>query len=280
MNAGTLTTKTRQRRRLKRAPPGRRVAWLPALLLLGLLWLAMPTAAATAVLRILVTTGTSLPFADISQGDPRGNDLQLQGGIIRDWGQALAERLGREPRFLLMPTRRVGLQLRNGSFDLQCFENPQWYGREDAAWIDWLPHPLMEVIEGLVSTADAPPVKTLEELQGKTIGVVNGYRYPLLDPLFDTGQMQRSVAQNESRLLQMQQLGRADYSVISLLQFEHARARDPKLRSLVASPLEVSRTALYCLRQRQSPISRAELAAAQRALLLEGRLKAILDRYR
>lgn len=262
--------------------PGRLARGLGTVLLPLLLplLLLMPAQAAPPVLRVLVTTGTSLPFADISQGGPRGQEHQLHGGIIQDWSEALADKLGREPRFLLMPTRRVGLQLRSGTFDLQCFENPQWYGHEDAAWIDWLPQPLMEVVEALVSTAQAPLVRTLEALHGKTIGVVNGYRYPLLDPLFDAGQMQRSVAQNESRLLQMQQLGRADYSVVSLLQFEHARARDPKLRSLVASPLEVSRTALYCLRQRQSPISRADLAAAQRALLAEGRLEAILRRYR
>lgn len=245
--------------------------------LLGLLlWPGTPARAAPP-LRLLVTTGSIPPFADISQGS---NDERLLGGIIQDWGQALAERLGREPQFLLVPARRVGQQLREGGFDVQCFENPQWYSREDEAFIDWLPQPLMEVVEVLVSMRGTPPVRQLDQLKERTIGVVNGYRYPLLDPLFEARQLRRSTAHNEMRLLQMQQLGRADYSVISLLQLEHARLRDPRLRALVVSPLEISRTALFCLRQRQSPISRAELAAAQQALLAEGRLEAILRRYR
>lgn len=259
-------------------PPVRaaRICLLLLALLRLLFWPGMPAHAAPP-LRLLVTTGSSPPFADISQGS---NDERLLGGIIHDWGQALADRLGREPQFLLVPARRVGQQLREGSFDLQCFENPQWYGHEDEAFIDWLPQPLMEVVEVLVSTRALPPVQQLSQLKGRTIGVVNGYRYPLLDPLFEARQMRRSTAHNELRLLQMQQLGRADYSVISLLQLAHARLRDPRLRALVVSPLEISRTALFCLRQRQSPISRVELAAAQQALLAEGRLEAILRRYR
>ncbi|MBB2483738.1 ABC transporter substrate-binding protein [Mitsuaria sp. WAJ17] len=244
---------------------------------LALLAWSLHAGAAAPPLRLLVTTGASLPFADISPGSA---EARLLGGIVHDWGLALAQRLGREPRFLLMPARRVGQQLREGSFDVQCFENPQWYGPQDEAWIEWLPRPLMEVVEELVSMPGTPLVRHLEQLQGKTVGVVTGYRYPLLDPLFEAGRMERSLAHNETRLLQMQRLGRADYSVISRLQLDYARATDPKLRTLIASPLVVSRTALYCLRLRSSPIPLSELAAAQQALLNEGRLEAILQRYR
>ncbi|HLO94514.1 MAG TPA: hypothetical protein VK195_09360 [Burkholderiaceae bacterium] len=251
--------------------------WTAAAGLLLALIGGMGPAAAEPPLRLLVTTGASLPFADVSQGS---GEARLQGGIVRDWGLALAQRLGREPRFLLMPARRVSQQLREGGFDVQCFENPQWYSAQDEAWIEWLPRPLMEVVEQLVSGPDLPRIHRLEQLQGRSVGVVTGFRYPLLDPLFEAGRIERSQAHNELRLLAMQSLGRADYSVISRLQFDYARAHDPKLRTLVASPVEVSRTALYCLRQRSSPISLSELAAAQQALLAEGRLESILRRYR
>lgn len=252
-------------------------AWAARICLLAMLALGPPVEAASPPLRVLVTTGASLPFADISQGS---GEARLQGGIVHDWGLALAHRLGRDAQFLLMPTRRVGQQLREGGFDVQCFENPQWYSTQDEASVEWLPRPLMEVVEELVSQPGMPLVHRLEQLQGRTVGVVTGYRYPLLDPLFEAGRMERSQAHNETRLLQMQSLGRADYSVISRLQFAYARARDPRLRALVASPLEVSRTALYCLRLRSSPIPLSELAAAQQALLNEGRLEEILRRYR
>jgi len=257
-----------------------RTSHLALLVLLAvpvLLALVPSVQAAAPPLRLLVTTGASLPFADISQGS---GEARLLGGIVHDWGVALAKRLGREPQFLLMPARRVGQQLREGGFDLQCFENPQWYSSQDEAWIEWLPRPLMEVVEELVSQPGTPLIHRLEQLHGRTVGVVTGYRYPLLDPLFEAGRIERSQAHNEVRLLQMQSLGRADYSVISHLQLAYARAHDPRLRTLVASPLEVSRTALYCLRQRRSPIPLPELAAAQQALLSEGRLEEILRRYR
>lgn len=255
----------------------RRGPWLARACTLAVLAWGLQAEAAAPPLRLLVATGAGLPFADISQGT---GEARLQGGIIHDWGLVLAQRLGREARFLLMPTRRVGQQLREGGFDVQCFENPQWYSAQDEAWIEWLPRPLMEVVEELVSLPGTPLVRHLAQLQGRTVGVVTGYRYPLLDPLFEAGRLERSQAHNEGRLLQMQSLGRADYSVISHLQFAYARAHDPKLRHLVASPLEVSRTALYCLRQRSSPIPLSELASAQQALLAEGRLEEILRRYR
>lgn len=44
----------------------------------------------------------------------------------------------------------------------------------------------------IVSSGGIETLRSLAELEGKTIGVVNGYRYPLLDPLFEAGRLQRA----------------------------------------------------------------------------------------
>lgn len=256
---------TGQRRRL--------LLWLAALLSL-----TGPAAHAQASkLRVLVSSGYTLPFAEIVS--TAGID-SLRSGIIRDWSLALAERLGREPQFVLVPARRIGSQVRQGGFDIQCFENPQWYDNEAETQVEWLQRPLMSIEEVLVGLQGMALVRSLSELEGKTVGVVNGYRYPLLDPLFDKGRVLRSNAPNEERLIQMQRLGRADYSVLNPLQLAYAQSRDPALRKLVASPLVISQTPLFCLRQRNASVSITELANAQQALLAEGRLNEILRRYR
>lgn len=248
------------------------------LLLAALMMLpGLPASAKPPTLRVLVSAGYTLPFAEIVSS--AGVD-SLRSGIIRDWSQALADRLGREVQFVLVPARRIGPQIRQGGFDIQCFENPQWYDKDGQSQIEWLPRPLMTIEELLVGRSDATPVRHLAELDGKTVGVVNGYRYPLLDPLFEAGRVHRSTAPNEDRLLQMQRLGRADYSVLNPLQLAYAQSRDPSLRGLTVSPLVISQTALFCLRQRNATVGSAELAQAQQSLLAEGRLTEILRRYR
>lgn len=239
--------------------------------------LIRPALAQPPALRVLVSTGTSLPFGDVVQV---GGSDSLRSGIIRDWSVALAERLGREARFVLVPARRIGPQIRQGGFDIQCFESPQWFDKEAGNHVEWLSQPIMTIEEMLVGAPNAPLIRKIGDLEGKTVGVVHGYRYPLLDPLFQAGRLQRSTALNEERLLQMQRLSRADYSVVNPWQLAHAQSRDPALRQLVISPLVVSQTPLFCLRERESAVSAAELANAQQALLGEGRLSAILRRYR
>ncbi|MDM4768488.1 transporter substrate-binding domain-containing protein [Pelomonas sp. SE-A7] len=245
--------------------------------LLLVLLMAQAMAQPTAPLRMLVSTSYSLPFADIANA-PTGP--QLRGGILLLWGQALAEKLGRPVQFMLVPPRRVASQVQQGSFDLQCFESPDWFVASSMPKVDWLSQPLMDYEEILVGGPDAPLVRQLSELEGRTVGVVNGYKHPLLEPLFASGKLIRSLAPSEDRLLQMQRVGRTDYSVLNPLQLAYAQSRDASLRSLQVSPLLVARTPLYCLRHKQSRLSLRELAEAQQSLLSEGRLADILRRFR
>lgn len=68
--------------------------------------------------------------------------------------------------------------------------------------------------------------------------------------------------------------------MLNPLQLAYEQWSDSSLRGLLVSPLVVSQTPLFCLRQRLSSVSAADLANAQQALLGEGRLTDILRHYR
>src|SRR4051812_27405388 len=68
---------------------------------------------------VLVDTSNEMPMAGFEHG-------QLIEGVHRDIGAALAQGLGRTPRFVAMPRKRIGRVLEEGGADLLCSYVPEW----------------------------------------------------------------------------------------------------------------------------------------------------------
>ena len=50
----------------------------------------------------------------------------LTGGILKDPGDAIAQRMKRRARFISLPSRRVNLAMLNGEADGVCYVRPRW----------------------------------------------------------------------------------------------------------------------------------------------------------
>ena len=232
---------------------------------------------AKGLLRVLVSESSAMPCAQFERS---GNKNTLQGGLEKDWADALARQMGRKPDFIPIPAKRLLALAARGGFDLQCFQSPDWYDPSSKAVYEWFPEALLTIEERLVGLPTADAVQGPDDLKGKRVGVVLGYRYAALDALFATHAIVREEAPNEVSLLQKQLKGRADYSVVKSINLAYARKRDTAYAVLLESPWVVSRTKLYCLRVMASPISLAEMTKAHHALVAQGVLNQLLARYR
>ncbi|WP_374434018.1 substrate-binding periplasmic protein [Inhella sp.] len=103
----------------------------------------------------------------------------LESGILKDIGDRLAERLQRKARYLPVPSRRVSETLRKGEADLVCYVLPGWLEGEYRWSVPVLPN-----AEVVAARPEAPDIERLEDLQGRQVGTVIGYRYThlLADP--------------------------------------------------------------------------------------------------
>lgn len=238
---------------------------------------AAPAAQAQQPLRFLVVEGHALPLGLIRNAPPA--PPELTEGLIKDWQDALARELGRLPLNLVLPRKRQDWAVDGQKVDLRCFVSPEWLSRDIIADYDW-PPPFMEVEERIIGPADKPPVQTLTDLEGKTIGGVHGYQYRKLAPLFANGKARREDAPGEATLLAKQLHGRTDVAIMRGLDFNYLRRSDPRMAKLVLSPFVVSRFSLYCARTKYSTVTMAELIAAQEHLLQSGALEKMLQKYR
>lgn len=240
------------------------------------LWLMAAEAQAASV-RYLVLDARSMPFSQFTKA-PDGQ-LELGSGIMKDWQDALAAEMGRAPVNLYYSRMRQDQAVAAGEVDLRCFVSPNWMSKELQASYDW-PPPYMWIEERIVGPSNKPPIKTPQDLYGKTLGMVFGYFYPILKPLFEKGLIKQDNAPNEMAVLQKQLAGRTDYMATRTLDFYYQRKQNPAMHKLVLSPLVISYTALHCARPKNSTLPFKTLVEAQERLLKAGVMNKILARYR
>jgi ABC-type amino acid transport substrate-binding protein len=243
---------------------------------LWLAWLPL-SAAALPPLRFLVLDAHSMPFSEFK--NTASGRLELTGGIIKDWQDALARELHRTPVNIYYSRMRQDQAAASGQVDLRCFVSPEWVPPALRQQYDW-PTPFMHVEERLAGSVGKPQIRSVNELHGKTVGMVLGYRYPALEPLFDRHLANRDNAPNEAGVLAKQLAGRTDYMVVRTLDFYYLQRQNPALGVLQLSPLVINIAPLYCARPKTSQLSLEELVQAQQRLLDAGTMEKILQRYR
>jgi len=175
-----------------------------ALLLLAL----APFCGAAEPLRILAQTAYSMPLARFESG-------QLQRGLIKDLGEAIAREVGREPRFVPMPRNRVATALVGGEADIVCDTRPEWLG-SDAEHFEWS-EPVWSNPQHVVSAGHRPALRRWEDLDGKVLLLVLGYRYPAPRELaegLESRRITRADSINQEALLRKLELGRGDYGIV------------------------------------------------------------------
>ena len=221
--------------------------------------------AAEAEVVFLAGAHHTMPLSQFDQG-------VLSTGIVKDIGEAIAQRLGRRARFVTVPPRRVAGMLQAGAADSVCFVMPGWIDG-DFRWTQ----PLIPVHGVLVARTNAPAVRRIADLAGKPIGTVAAYRYTS----FEAGlgkQFVRDDAPFMANNVQKLLAGRMQYAIMEKMTYDYLMrgAQKPPLRA----DLEFDPVRAQCAFSRKSAISFAKVEQAVKGLLADGTIEKILARYR
>lgn len=222
-------------------------------------------AADPAVLRIVAPTNQSMPLLRMAGAQPAE-------GLLKDVGEALAERVGLNARFIPLPSKRAGPAVASGAADLLCYVKPGWL-EDKVLWT----HAFLPGTGIVAAHPNAPPVTMLHELRDEPLGTVLGYRYPILDQAFMQAMRREDVADATTNLRRLA-LGRIRYAVTDRAALDYFLRDNPD--SGLREAIEVERYQLGCA---LSPDKAALLAPLNRAIdrmQADGTLEALVNRYR
>jgi len=181
----------------------------------------MPCAAATAPLRIVAPTNQTMPLLRMAGDRPAE-------GLLKDFGELVARKLGRTPQFVALPSKRAQTALMRGEADLHCYVKPGWL-QGDLLWT----RPFLASAEVVAAQGDVPPLKRLAALRGEPVGTVLGYVYPRLEAAVGAPLLRQDATDADANLRRLA-AGRVRYAVTdrNTLRYWAQRRPDPALREV------------------------------------------------
>lgn len=238
----------------------------PFLRLFLLLAALMPVAhAAPGELVMLAPLDQTMPIVRFQNG-------VLSGGILKDLGDALAQRLGRRAVYISVDVPSVTPALAGGRADAMCYVLPFWIDGD----YDWST-PLLPDNEMVVGLVDAPQLRSLKDLKDKPIGTVTGYRYPRVERVLGKRFARTDSASMELNVQRMVE-GKAQYTMVGEATLLYQQRIHPELK--VRPELVFSSFKAQCAFSRKSQVPFAEANRVIDAMLKDGSIDQILARYR
>jgi ABC-type amino acid transport substrate-binding protein len=183
-------------------------------------------------------------------------------------GAALARQLKRPIQYIQLPRTRVVAGLENGDGDILCSYLPEWLPGE----VDWT-RAFIPVSEVVLTLPHVKPPASVEDLRGKPLGTVLGFRYPTLEKTLGKDFV-RDDAPTSTLSIRKWQAGRFDYLVTprSVITQHLANGMlQPGYHSLTISEVKTK-----CAVSRKSKITVDEFNAAINALEKSGEMAEIL----
>ena len=216
----------------------------------------------------VVSTGSAMPMTDFRDG-------VLAGGLLKEFGDALAHELRMTPRYLTVPRKRVETPLANGQADILCDLRPEWLDGKDWLWSE----AIFTNNEIVATRIDTAAVRSVAELRRQRIGTILGYRYAHLEtPLGDEFARDDAISDdfNLSKLLR----SRFRYILTNSLYFDYQRKTHPDRAMLNPVVYKVFAFDSYCALPPHGKLALPALNRAIQALKRRGDIQAILDRFR
>lgn len=227
------------------------------LLLAMLLAAAATQAAEKAPLRYVVKTDAMLSA-----------DQQKPTEFQQKMGAALARQLGRPVKYVQLPRTRIMAALEDGKGDVLCSYLPEWTPGD----VDWT-RAFIPVVEVLLTMPHVKPPASIEELRGKRLGTVLGFRYPTMEKALGKDFI-RDDAPTSSLSVRKWIGGRFDY-LLTTRNVITQHANDGLLPQGYHVMI-VSEVKTMCAVSRKSSITVDDINAAVNALEKSGELPAIL----
>ena len=217
-------------------------------------------------LRFVAATNNALPIAQFDANE------HLIGGMVKDLGELIAAGLDRPVSFVPMSGKRVSAALLAGEADAICFVLPEWL-QGDFRWTRGL---IPDA--GLVAShANAPAMKSLDQLSGQPVGTVSGYSYPVVEKILGKGLKRADVPSMAANLRRLA-AGKLRYALVektSLQFFLHEQPNAPVRIAWVINQFDAR-----CAFSPHSGVPFAEVAQVLDRLVSDGSVERVLARYR
>lgn len=219
-----------------------------------------------------VSTGSAMPMTEFRDGE-------LAGGLLKEFGDALAHELHYTPRYLPVPRKRVEEPLLAGHADLLCDLRPEWLERKDWQWSE----AIFSNTQIIASRADTPAIRRLAQLDQLRIGTILGYHYPQLEQALGEPLSQHFVRDeagtddlNLAKLLRH----RFAYMVTNALYFDYQLKTNPERAHLNPASYPVMAFDTYCALPPRGKLELASVNRAIQALKRRGAIQSMLARFR
>ncbi|MFJ4195019.1 substrate-binding periplasmic protein [Pseudomonas sp. NPDC089534] len=170
----------------------------------AMLGISLNVTASDAPLRFVVADSWAMPMVQLERGRPTQ-------GILYDMMLSLATQVGVPAQFHVLPRTRVQNAMEHGEVDVRCYAAQSWLPNQSGDYL-WSV-PLLFQRDLLISLQGPPAGIDPASLAHQPIGTVLGYTYPTLQPLFDSGRLQREDARNQEQVLEKLIAGRYRYAV-------------------------------------------------------------------
>jgi polar amino acid transport system substrate-binding protein len=200
-------------------------------------------------------------------------------GIMIDVMKEIASRHGFSVKIAPLPEKRAIRGITGGDIDAYS-KAKEWVDNPNAyLWTD----PVLDSTDVLIFPEDRPVrFEKPDDLKGKQIGAILGYRYPLLEPYFADGRIKRDDVKKDSLMLAKLLKGRDDAAIINKLVAFWVIRQNPEFRGKFAFSEKAVGKAGVCFmfttKQNWGPFIETfnkELTAMK----TDGRLDAIVRKY-
>lgn len=199
----------------------------------------------------------------------------LIGGLLKDFGDALARELALTPRYVTLPRKRVEAALQAGSADLLCDLRPEWLDTKGWLWTEAV------FINNMIIAGrrETPALDRLAGIAGERVGTVLGYHYPELDTVLGNTFTRDDAGTddaNTNKLLNR----RFRYMVSNSLYYDYQRKTHPNADALNPVVFNVRPFETYCALPLGGRLAISEVNRAILTLRETGEMQRIYARYR
>jgi len=221
-------------------------------------------------LRIVFSNCNARPYAFIE-------DNQLVGGLIKDLMDELTGRLDLHPTYVNIPKKRNEAYLLSGAAHVIAFTNPNWLENSDK--FNWSIPLFQEESRFVVSVKNPIQIKMLNDLDGRRMGTINGYRYcSQLTEKFESQKVLRddvdSLEQNFMRL----DLGRIDCLISAQTQVMFYLNNHTEQKFVIAEKVESTNT-IHAAFTKNVPVSIERINNEIKKMKDNGKITEIFKKY-
>lgn len=215
-----------------------------------------------------VSTGSAMPMTDFTNGE-------LTGGLLKDFGDALARQLHYQARYVGLPRKRVEAALAGRQVDLLCDLRPEWLDERGWLWSDTV----FSNEQIVVNRRDTAPLKALPALAGERVGTILGYRYPRMDKVLGTSFERDDAASDDINLSKLLSR-RFRYLITNSLYFDYQLKTHAQRAVLAPDYLKVMTFDTYCALPPHGKLDLPSLNQAIATLRRRGDIDRLRDNYR